>query len=236
MAKTIVFLKHIAIEGPGTLGAFFQRNGFTLDIRELHSGAHVPEDMGGFAALVVLGGPMNVYEEKAFQFLRRENDLVVRAIKTETPFLGICLGAQILAKAASARVNKSPAPEIGFFDVVLTEEGKRDPLFQKVDPTALKVFQWHEDMFDIPDNASWLGSSALCPHQACRVGKKAYGFQFHIEVDRPMIVSWLKEYWKIDDVLGHKDARKILEEYDAFRPQLDQVAEQIYRNFLSIIG
>jgi GMP synthase-like glutamine amidotransferase len=178
---------------------------------------------------------MNVYQEDQYPFLKKEDLFIKKVVAGNIPFLGICLGSQLLAKACGARVTKSPAGEIGFFDVSLTKHGQRDGIFKNIGP-SLKVFQWHEDMFGIPEGALWLAKSASCPHQACRVVQKAYGFQFHIEVDRAMIIAWMKEYWKVDNVLDREKARNILSQYDQAQPQLCQVAEQVYNNFAAIIN
>ena len=140
-----------------------------------------------------------------------------------------------MAKACGARVIKSPAPEIGFFDLSLTKHGQEDSIFKNIGP-SFKVFQWHEDMFEIPQKALWLSESVFCPHQAFRIGPKAYGFQFHVEVDRAMIIAWMKEYWSIDHVLDCEKARSILSQYDEAQSQLHQVAHQMYNNFALMIN
>ena len=234
MLKKILFLKHVAIEGPGTLGAFVQNAGYQIEEVDLFAGALTPKDISSFAAVVSLGGPMNVYQEDRYPFLKEEDLLIKKVLAANIPFLGICLGSQLLAKACGAAVGKSPGAEIGFFDISLTQDGCRDRIFDHVDP-PLRVFQWHEDMFEIPSGAVWLSRSNLCPHQAFRAGDRAYGFQFHVEIDRAMIIAWMKKYWKVDHVLDCEKARDILSQYDQAQPQLCQVAEQVYNNFAAII-
>jgi len=234
MTKEIVFLKHIDLEGPGTLELFFRKSGFKIDILDLEAGDKIPKDVHRLAAVVSLGGPMNVYEEDKYPFLKQEDIFIKKILQLNIPFLGICLGSQLLAKACGAKVGKSPKPEIGFFDVALTEHGQRDTLFRNIKP-FFKVFQWHEDMFEIPENALWLSKSLACPHQAFRAGTTAYGFQFHAEINREMIVAWMKKYWKLNDVLDCEKARKILSQYDEGQAQLRQIAQQIYKNFVAMI-
>ncbi len=234
MGKKIVVLKHIGIEGPGTLGAFFQKSGFDIKEIELQDGAEVPNDLTGIVALVILGGPMNVYEEEKFPFLQKENAFIQQALARNVPLLGVCLGAQLLAKACGAKVGKSPSPEVGFFDILLTEEGNKDPFLKGIKP-RFKAFQWHEDMFELPQKSRWLASSQGCPHQAFRVGEKAYCLQFHVEVDLPMIIAWMKEYWKLNDGLDCEKVQDILEQYDEAKPQFHQAAEQMYKNFSAMI-
>jgi GMP synthase (glutamine-hydrolysing) len=137
-----------------------------------------------------MGGPMNVYEEERYPFLKREDLFIKEAIQRGKPVLGICLGSQLIAKALGARVFKAPAKEIGWFDVSLTEEGSRDLLFRAF-PEFFPVFQWHEDTFDIPRGAKLLATSDSVPHQVFRYAENAYGLQFHLEVTEVMVREWI---------------------------------------------
>lgn len=230
----ILFLKHISIEGPGTMEEFFENAGFKTKIIDLEAGENFPPSLDGIKAIVVLGGPMNVYEEGKYPFLADENLFIQKAVKAEVPFLGICLGSQLLAKACGARVSKSPEKEIGFYDVFLTAAGEEDPLFEGLEPN-LQVFQWHEDTFGIPKKARLLARSKGCAHQAFRVGRNAYGFQFHIEVKRDIVESWIREYWKIKDIGQDQKAQDILDDYDKMKTKFDAAANILYNNFLAVI-
>ena len=121
----IVFIKHIDIEGPGTAGDYFQEVAPGFQIIELQKNDSLPTDFSSIEAVVSLGGPMNVYEEEKYPFLKKENEFLQKVIEKEIPFLGICLGSQLLAKAAGAKVRSSPEKEIGWSEVVLTKEGKK---------------------------------------------------------------------------------------------------------------
>ena len=145
----ILFIQNIPIEGPETIGDFFAENGFESKIVDLQSAEQLPDSLEGIEAVVCFGGPMNVYEEDKYPFLRGEDGFIKKVLEKEVPFLGICLGSQLLAKAVGAEVVKSPQEERGFFNVFLTECGKKDPLFSGLKGT-LGVFQWHGDMFNIP--------------------------------------------------------------------------------------
>jgi GMP synthase (glutamine-hydrolysing) len=230
----ILIIKHIDIEGPGTLGDFLKAQGEDFRIIELGAGEKLPEDPKAFKAVVVLGGPMNVDEESRFPFLKPENDFIQQVLKAKVPYLGICLGSQLLAKAAGARVVKSPVKEIGWYQVQLTAEGKKDPLFdgfRENDP----IYHWHGDMFQIPSNGVLLASAQGCPHQALKVGTNAYGLQFHVEVTDRSIKEWCDEYCETD-LPGRKDhAQSMIKDYWKYKKVFDAQAQQLYQNFLNII-
>ena len=126
----ILIIKHIDIEGPGTLGDFLDSQGEACCTLELGAGEPLPVDAKAYKAVVVLGGPMNVYEEDRYPFLKSENEFIQKVLRQEIPFLGICLGAQLLAKAAGAQVVRSPVKEIGWYRVEFTPEGRKDPLLE----------------------------------------------------------------------------------------------------------
>ncbi|MEK7846897.1 MAG: type 1 glutamine amidotransferase, partial [Nitrospinota bacterium] len=130
MEKKVLVLKHISIEGGGTIEDYLKSNGWKIDIRELQDGDSVPSKID-YDGVVILGGPMNVYEEDKYPFLKDEDRLIKELIKKEIPTLGICLGAQLIAKAAGAKVTKNIVrqihqKEIGWYKVRLTEDGKKD--------------------------------------------------------------------------------------------------------------
>lgn len=230
LREMILIIKHIDIEGPGTLGAFFEETGWKMKIVELDKGDRLLL-INEYEAIISLGGPMNVYEEAKYPFLKEEDKLIKMALQKETPILGICLGAQILAKACGARVMKSTQKEIGWQKVNLTDEGKRDPLFENM-PGQLPVFQWHEDTFDIPEKGLHLAQSPACPNQAFRFGSNAYGLQFHIEVTPEMIESWVRAYTKKESI---ETKEMVIESYKA-KGAFGKQAQMIYNNFSRIIA
>ncbi|HOY10904.1 MAG TPA: type 1 glutamine amidotransferase, partial [Candidatus Omnitrophota bacterium] len=208
----ILYVKHIGLEGPETLGAFLARQGFSSRTIEAWDGEPFPEDLSGIEAVVSLGGPMNVYEEEKYPFLKQDHRFIQQVLQEGVPFLGICLGAQLLAKASGAKVSRAREEEIGFFSIRLTEDGVKDPLLQGA-PLDLEVFQWHGDTFDIPAQSAWLIRGAGCPHQAFRVGRCAYGLQFHIEVTGKNIREWSEAYWE-GDAVHRRKKDEMLSRYD----------------------
>ncbi len=213
MGNNVLMLKHIAIEGGGTIEEYLLSKGDKIDRRELQDGAPVPSKLD-YDVILILGGPMNVYEEDKYPFLKDEDKLIKEAIKKEIPTLGICLGAQLIAKAAGARVTKNIVKqihqkEIGWYKVNLTDEGKNDPMFKGLGE-SFDVFQWHGDTFGISENGNLLATAELCTNQALRVGKNMYGLQFHLEVTEDMIYKWIDTYdEELTSLKGIIDVEKI---------------------------
>ena len=208
MGNNVLMLKHIAIEGGGTIEEYLLSKGHKIDRRELQDGDSVPSKLD-YDAIIILGGPMNVYEEDKYPFLKDEDKLIKEAIKKEIPTLGICLGAQLIAKAAGAKVSKNKVKEIGCYKVNLTEAGKNDPVFKGLGE-SFDVFQWHGDTFGIPENGNLLATAELCTNQALRVGKYIYGLQFHMEVTDKMIYEWINSYdEELQSLKGVIDVEKI---------------------------
>lgn len=218
-----LILMHIESEGPGTLGDFLDREGVRVTTLRLHRGDQLPADPGKADLIVSLGGPMNVYEDGKHPFLKEESLFLRRAIDRDVPLLGICLGAQLIARACGAKVYPAPVGEVGWGTVSLARAGREDPLLKGI-PERLPVLQWHEDTFDIPPDGILLASSAECHHQAFRVAR-AWGLQFHIEVTDGMLNQWF-------DSSTRKEG--ILRKYAEVRKEFDDAARLIYANLISL--
>ncbi len=185
---TYTVIQHVASEGPGLLGIIAEQRGLELTVRRTDLGEALP-DAASLAALVVLGGPMAVYEAVDHPHLIAEQHLLEAAVSRGVPVLGICLGAQLLAAALGGRVYPGPAPEIGFGEVKLTDGSDGDPLIGPAGP-KFPAFHWHGDTFDLPEGAVHLAATKAYPHQAFRVGERAWGLQFHVELDRSLAREW----------------------------------------------
>jgi GMP synthase-like glutamine amidotransferase len=188
----ILIIKHVDIEGPGLIEYCLDQEKIPYQILNLNSNIHLPK-LDDFTHIIILGGPMNVYEEDRYPFLKDEDLFIKEAIQRGKSVLGICLGAQLIAKALGAKVFKAPVKEIGWYDVSLTRIGLRDPLFSIL-PKTFPVFQWHEDTFEIPKAGKLIATSNPIPHQGFRYGEKVYGLQFHLEVTEEMIQEWMETY------------------------------------------
>jgi GMP synthase (glutamine-hydrolysing) len=149
-------------------------------------------DLDEVSGVVAFGGAMNVDETDRFPYLARERTFIRGAVERDVPVLGICLGAQLLARALEAPVRRAPVREIGFRPIRATEQGERDPLVSCFSGGAM-VFHWHEDTFDLPADGTLLATGEDVPLQAFRAGERAWGLQFHLEIDREEIDLWLRD-------------------------------------------
>jgi GMP synthase (glutamine-hydrolysing) len=192
MKKNALIIKHVEIEGPGLIESCLKQEKIPYHIVNLETATLLPK-IKDLSHIVILGGPMNVYEEDRYPFLRDEDLFIKEAIKRGKSILGICLGAQLIAKALGAKVFKASVKEIGWYDVSLTKVGSHDPSFSTL-PKIFPVFQWHEDTFEIPRAGKLIATSSSLPHQAFRYGEKVYGLQFHLEVTEEMIREWMETY------------------------------------------
>jgi len=188
--KKLLVCQHVAWEPLGTLDPKLRESGFRMRYVNFGRDPLARPSLDGYGGLVILGGPMNVDQVDRHPHLATEVELVNEAMKKGLPILGICLGAQLIAKALGARVRAAERKEIGWHDVTLTDAGASDPVLRNVGRDA-RLFQWHEDVFDLPAGAEHLASSERCAYQAFRVGANVYGLQFHLEVDEPLVERWL---------------------------------------------
>lgn len=176
----VLVIQHVACEGPGLIAERAAAHGATLDVIRPDRGDPIPPTPA-HDALIVLGGPMGVYEVDRHPHLADELALLRAATAAGAPVLGICLGSQLLAAAHGADVRASGRREIGFHDVTLARDAARDPLFAAL-PATFTPMHWHGDVFTLPAGATPLASSAMTALQAFRVGVRAWGLLFHLEV------------------------------------------------------
>jgi GMP synthase (glutamine-hydrolysing) len=155
------------------------------------SNGRPPEDPEVFDAAFVLGGAMHVDQEEQHPWLRHEHEVVEALLAAEVPTFGVCLGGQLLALAAGAHVGPAREPEIGWYEVELSPEAKADPIFGEL-PQRFQALQWHSYAFELPPRAVALATSATCL-QAYRLGDRAWGVQFHPEVNAPILEGWLSD-------------------------------------------
>ena len=217
---SVLILKNVETEGPGTVEEYLKASGLHYSI--LEPGDVPSSALDGAGALVVLGGPMGVYEAEEYPHMGAAMKLMGEALKKDIPLLGICLGAQMLAHVLGAKVYKgAQGQEIGWYDITLTPEGMNDPALAAYagGGGGARVFHWHGDTFDIPGGAVRLAGSSMYDAQAFRYGTRAYGLQFHLEVTEGMVADWMR------DIPG---GERLMSEDAPGRGAYDSAAERFY--------
>lgn len=185
----VLVVRHVPFEHLGYLADLLDEH--ALLYRYVEIGEPISRnDIASAAALVVMGGPLSAND--AEPWVDTEITAIRTALEFKRPILGICLGAQLLARALTARVMANPVKEIGWSEVFFTPAAEQDPLLAGVASPA-HIFQWHGDTFELPHGAHLLAYTSACAHQAFRVRTNVYGFQFHLEVTRDMISEWCEQ-------------------------------------------
>jgi GMP synthase (glutamine-hydrolysing) len=233
----VLVLRHVPHEHLGTLALALRSNNLAYEYVNFYEDANSNVSVDDSSALIILGGPMNVYETDKYPFMEMEDVLIKGAIEKDIPVLGICLGAQLIAKSLGAQVTKNRETEIGWYPLKITDEGSKDYLFKQLSVEET-VFQWHGDTFEIPSGAAHLAESPLCLNQAFRFGSSVYGLQFHIEVTPEMILEWLNVPENRIEITPLKDKinpEAIKTEIPKFIDRLNLLAKGIFREFCSLI-
>jgi GMP synthase-like glutamine amidotransferase len=223
MPKRVLAIQNAECETLGNFEYLLDADGFEIKVIQASSEA-IPSDPTAYSAIMILGGPMSANDN--LPYLKKEMKLVNSAISQNIPTLGVCLGSQLIAQAAGGRVYPAKVKEIGWDRVRLTLGGKVGLLEGIEDP--LDVFQWHGDTYDLPQSAEVLAYSRRYI-QAFHIGS-AFGIQFHVEVDRHLIESWISEY--SSEITSEKlDPKKILGNPQLIE-KLSHTCKQVYRNFM----
>jgi GMP synthase (glutamine-hydrolysing) len=183
----LLVLQHIACEPPAAYEDEVRAWGADLVRVEVDEGEPLP-DWRPYAGIIAMGGPMGAYEDERLPWLEPEKRLIGEAVRAGLPFWGVCLGVQLLAASLGARAFAGDRAEVGVLEVELTAEGTADPVFSQL-PRRFHALQWHGDTFDLPAGAVQLARSHAYEQQAFRF-QKAYGLQFHLEVDVALAAQW----------------------------------------------
>lgn len=191
--KTCVAIRHVAFEDLDLLEGVLAEKGFAIRYLDAPTDDLSVLDTLDPDLMVVLGGPIGAYDEASFPFLKTELKAVERRLQADRPLLGLCLGAQIMARALGARVYANPnGKELGWSALSLTPAGE-DSVLAGLDGAA--VLHWHGDTFDLPHGADWLASTPVTPHQAFSWGQRALGLQFHVEATARGLERWFVGHW-----------------------------------------
>lgn len=215
--RSCAVIQHVAFEGLGGFAGPLEAAEYQVTVINAADG--VPDVMGGEDLVIILGGPISANDDNAYPFLGEELRLIDRRLSRNQPVMGICLGAQLIARAAGAKVYPQPTKEIGFAPITLSRDGKTTCLsvFEQ-DPVA---FHWHGETFDLPNGASRLASTPACENQAFTLGDTAIGFQFHAEATGRDIEHWLVGHaaelaqTKIDPVALRRDAARYADHFSS---------------------
>lgn len=233
MNKKVLIIKNITREGPGILEKILQENLIFYDIVDLSINEPIP-DSRKYSALIVLGGPDSANDETPK--IRNEIKFIKNWLVTKKTFLGICLGLQLLAKAAGGKVVKNKIKEIGFrdpdgnfFEVDLLKSSQKDPLLYKLGK-KIKVFHLHAETVTLTEKMQLLGKGKYCQNQIVKAADCAYGLQGHFELISRMLDVWLTE----DPDLKKLDAHKIRADFAKVKEEYERSVNQIFTNFLKI--
>jgi GMP synthase-like glutamine amidotransferase len=232
--RTLV-LQHISCEPPGAFEDVLRERGASIHRVELDEGEALP-DWRGFDLIVAMGGPMGAYDEAEHPWLVAEKRAIGEAVRAGTPFFGACLGVQLLAGALGARVYPGPVPEVGVLEVSLTAEGRADPVVGAL-PAVVRALQWHQDTFDLPAGAVRLMRSDVYENQAFRFGERAYGLQFHLEVDMSLADEWSRVpayEASAERVFGPGALADILGDFAAATDEMQAHARGVFGRFLDV--
>lgn len=235
----ILVFQHADVEHPGVFRDFWAEAGHRWTSVELDAGEPIPP-LDGFDLLVVMGGPMDVWQEDVHPWLKPEQAAIRRWVEELCrPYLGICLGHQLLAAALGGTVGLMRAPEVGLADVVLTADGRDDPLLAGFDAT-IETFQWHgAAVTRLPAGARTLAGNAASPVQAMRCGRFAYGFQYHCEITATTVSEWARipEYRaSLEEALGIAEAARLEGVVQARLPAFRAAARRLDDNLMALIA
>lgn len=194
------YLQHVSFENPGSILLWAKENGHRITSTQFYQNEPLPQQQD-FDWLVIMGGPMNIYEEKNYPWLAAEKVFIREAIETGKVVIGLCLGGQLIADVIGGKVTQNSVKEIGWFPVRLSEQARLSPLFSFF-PDQPVVFQWHGDTFSIlPEAAQCIAESDACKHQAFIYKNRVFGFQYHLE-NTPLIIESLVENCRDEMVPG----------------------------------
>ena len=237
----IIVLQHIACETPGYIKDLMIKDGVEITTIQLDEGDRIPDDLSDYDGMFSMGGPMDTWMEDDYPWLIEEKKKIKQfVVDLEKPFLGFCLGCQLLGEVVGGVVVKSSSPEIGILDINLLEEKNLDSLFAKF-PNSIKALQWHSyevQGLENNNNVTLLGSSLMTKYQIFKYKNHAYGIQFHIEIKDNTVSDWgcIAEYkTALEDSLGPGALEIFDTQAKKNMSQMNILATLLYKNFTNLI-
>ena len=241
MSKNIIILQHIAIETPGYILDLMKKDNFNLTTIELDEGQKIPENLNEFDGMFCMGGPMDTWMEEAYPWLIEEKQKIKEyVVELNKPYLGFCLGCQLLGEVVGGKVVKSNPPEIGILDIEMDDSYKKDKLFSSFKST-IKALQWHSyEVQNLENNNDViiLASSPTTKYQIFKYKENAYGIQFHIEIKDDTVSQWgcVPEYENaLNESLGEGALKKFDQDAQTNMISMNQNAEIVYNNFKTLL-
>jgi len=233
--KPLLLVRNDGFETYGVAVPSLRSAGAELLLVDAFEGQPLPE-LSQVAGVVMLGGTVNADQVDRYPFLLEDRTLTREAVEAGVPYLGVCLGAQILARALDRPVMKAARREVGFQPVHPTEAASDDALLSGF-TDGDRVFQWHEDTFDLPEGATLLATDDDVPHQAFRVGDLAWGIQFHFEVDGAELEAWLDEADSLMDLEATwgKSSEDIRLEAKEHMAAHEERGREVFRRFADVV-
>ena len=238
----IIVLQHIACETPGYIKDLMIEDGVEITTIQLDEGEIIPKDLTYFDGMMCMGGPMDTWMEKEYPWLIEEKIRIKEfVVDLKKPFLGFCLGCQLLGEVIGGKVIKSSSPEIGILDVNLEENEKNKDLLFSEFPNSIKALQWHSyEVINLENNnnVALLGSSPVTKYQIFRFKNHAYGVQFHIEIKNNTVSDWgcVPEYRQaLENSLGENAINKFEKSAGDNMADMNKLATILYKKFSKLI-
>jgi GMP synthase (glutamine-hydrolysing) len=228
--QNVVAIRHVAFEDAGTLESVLKHRG--LGLRYLEAGVDDLNPAKDADLLVVLGGPIGIYEVDRYPFLKQELATIEAAVKKGIPVIGICLGCQALAAVLASRVYPGKQKELGWDEMTLTKEGKASPLGAI---EGIRVLNWHGDTFDLPTGATRLASTAITPNQAFTYGPKILALQFHVELPQRDLEKWLIGH-TVELANSKVDLGKLRAETARYAPAANEASQRLFTDWLDALA
>jgi GMP synthase (glutamine-hydrolysing) len=229
----VCIVQHVPCETPGLIAEALRAAGIDLELIRPFKGNRIPRRIGDHAALVIMGGPLGVYEQDQHPFLRQELRLLENALNENRPILGVCLGSQLLATALGAQVTRGAQKEIGWHTVTLSRAAAGDALWRGL-PESFVAFHWHGDVLEPPPGAESLAWSQLTDCQAFRCGDCAYGLLFHQEVTE-QIVRGMTRTFRLELEEAGISERRVLDPLPEFLPPLQAVGRVVFERWAALV-